>query len=155
MILRNLFNKGVISDVEAEAMLEETAITGREHFLIQQIKAIPVLSGKEGADEFQENSSKMLAVEIPFMWGWSHAYAKTSTKLTTPPSMRASVHMIKYLMMHHEFGFKQARAEASEMDKMWNAADPLFDAISQRGEQSFSEPNLPWLGHVIAALLKS
>ncbi len=61
--------------------------------------------------------------------------------------------MIEYLMKHHGFDFQRARAEASALDAMWNEADPLFDAIRQRGEESYANPEAPLLGEVILSLI--
>ena len=46
-------------------------------------------------------------------------------------------------MKHHSFDFQRARAEASALDSMWNEADPLFEAISRRGEESYTKPDEP------------
>lgn len=135
-------------------MLSAAVIQGRRQFLVQQLLAISVVSDTPGVDEFQDNPEKMLAVELPFMWGWNYAYAKAAGKWPTSPSMRTSAQMIKYLMDHHEFDFEEARREASTLDKLWNEADPLFEAISKHGEESFSNPNSPYLGHIISVLLE-
>ena len=96
----------------------------------------------------------MLAVELPFIWGWHYAYAKAAGEWPTTPSQRASIQMIDFLMKHHSFDYQRARAEVSVLDSMWNEADPLFEAISRRGEESHAKPDEPILAQVISKLLE-
>ena len=144
---KKLFGKG--QDKASAKMVDDAVAKARNHILAQQLRAVSFLSGIDGAGEFQDNPEKMLAVELPFMWGWHHAYAKAAGEWPTTPSMRASIQMTDYLMKHHSFDFQRARAEASALDLMWNEADPLFEAISKRGEESYAKPNEPILGQDI------
>jgi cytochrome c556 len=152
MIWRKLFGKG--QDKASAKMLDDAVEKARNHILAQQLRAVSFLSGINGAGEFQDDPEKMLAVELPFMWGWHHAYAKAAGEWPTTPDMRASIQMTDYLMKHHSFDFQRARAEASALDSMWNEADPLFEAISQRGEESYAKPDEPILGQVISKVIE-
>jgi hypothetical protein len=152
MIWKTLFGKG--QDKASAQMLEDAVANAREHILAQKLRAVFFLSGVAGADAFQDDPEKMLAVELPFMWGWHHAYAKAAGEWPTSPSMRASIQLTDYLMKHHSFDFQRARAEAAALDAMWNQADTLFEAISQRGEESYDNPDEPILAQVISKVIR-
>lgn len=134
MKLPKLFRKK--ESARASAMMSDASEKARNHYLKQQIRAIAVLSGIEGADAFQDDPNAMLAVELPFVWGWHFAYAEQAGDWPTSPSMRASIHMVRYMMDHHEFDLQRARAEMTSLHEMWDEADPLFEAIQQRGVKS-------------------
>jgi len=151
MIWKKLFGKG--RDKASAKMLDDAVKKARKHIIMQRLHAMNFLYGTNGADEFQGDPEKMLAVELPFMWGWHYAYAKAAAEFPTTADMRASAQMILYLTEHHSFNFKRARAEASALDSMWNQADPLFEAISQTGEESYAKPDEPLLGYIISKVI--
>ncbi len=88
-------------------------------------------------------------LEYAFMWGWYHEYAKAAGEWPATPSMRATLHMIEHLMKRSGFSFKDARAEASALDAMWNEADPLCDAVIKCGAKSFHQPDHAWYSYVL------
>lgn len=151
--MKKLFAKD--QDKASAAMLDDAVEKARNHILAQEWLAVAFLSGINGADEFQDDPEKMLAVELPFVWGWHHAYTKAAGEWPTTPSMRATIQMIDYLMKHYLFDFQRARVEASALDSMWNEADPLFEAISARGGESYAKPDEPILGWVISKMVSS
>jgi hypothetical protein len=144
---------GKKEDPRIDAMMDDASQKARHHYLAQQIMAISELSGIEGADDFQDDPNSMLAIELPFMWGWHFAYAEQAGEWSTSPSMRASVHMIRYMMDHHEFDLQRARAEAASLDLGWNEADPLLEAVQERGIESYANPEEPALGQIIAQFI--
>ncbi len=92
----------------------------------------------------------MLAIELPFMWGWYLGFAEDQGEWPTTPDQRATVHMIQYCMDHHGMNFEHARAEGSSLDQMWNEADPLFEAFRKKGQEAYRNPQEPLLAQVIA-----
>ena len=150
MKLPKIFNK---KNPALDRMLEDASYRGRRHYLEQGIRATLALSGVNGADDFLDDTELMLGVEGPFMWGWHLAYAEEAGEWPTTPDMRASVHMIRYLMDHHGFDFKTAKADVQSLDRSWNAAEPLFEAIQNCGRESFSQPEEPFLAHVVSPII--
>lgn len=148
MRLPKLFSKR--RDPRTEAMMQEASTLGRQSFLQQQARAISALSNVSGADEIQDNPNEMLAIELPFMWGWYLAFAEDQGEWPTTPDQRATAHMIRYCMDHYGMDFDQARAEGSSLDQMWNEADPLFEAFRKKGQEAYLDPQEPLLAQVIA-----
>lgn len=132
--------------------MREASTRGRQSFLEQQLRGVAALSDIAGADEIQDNPNDMLAIELPFMWGWYLAFAKDQGEWPTTPDQRATLHVIQYCMDHHGMQFDQARAEGASLDQMWNEADPLFEAFQEKGQEAYRFPDELSLAQVIAHL---
>ncbi|WP_417204955.1 hypothetical protein [Antarctobacter sp.] len=130
-------------------MIQEASTLGRRAFLVQEMLAITSLSTVKGAKEILDNPHHMLAIELPFMWGWFEAFAEIQGEWPTSPDQRATVHIIRYCIDHHEMDFNQACAEGNYLDQMWNEEDPLFEAFRQRGRKAFKEPRREILAQAI------
>lgn len=136
----------------AEAMLAETSEKGIEHFDMQLMRAATdarLVDAEPGEISGILENDKLLGIELPFMWGWNHAFADQAGDWPTTSSQRATLQMMRYMMDRHRFDFPRARAEAKVLDDLWNEKDPLFDAIQQQGFESFYRPNDPLLADVI------
>lgn len=128
--------------------IEKAANTGRNAFLTQQMRAIPILSQEGGS--FFDDDKKMEPVELFFMWGWYYAWAEA--KKDDDPPISACQNMIFYLVHWHDYAYQDALSEVKDMYDTWNADDPLCEAIRKRGGKSFEEPEYPHLGEVINVL---
>jgi len=112
------------------------------------------LSTVKGAGEILDNQQDMMAIELPFMWGWFEAFAEDRGEWPTTPNQRATLHTKQYCLDHHEMDFDQARAEGVSLDQMWNEADPLFEALRKRGRDTYKEPHRAILAEVIAQIAR-
>lgn len=130
--------------------MRDASALGRSAFLEQQMLAIAPLSTVKGAKEILDSPQDMLAIELPFMWGWFEAFAEDQGEWPTTPDQRATVHIMQYCMDHLEMDFDQARAEGVSLDQMWNEADPLFETLRKRGRDAYKEPRCAVLAQVIA-----
>lgn len=90
-----------------------------------------------------------------FLWGWYYEFAKQSGDWPTSPSARASFHLANHLVRGNGYNFKEAREVSASIDQMWNAADPLAEAIFSYGERSFHEPDHTWLLHVLREIARA
>jgi hypothetical protein len=136
----------------ATKMVEEASQLGRSRFLEQQLRAVTGLSRVEGAGDIHHNPEHMLAIELPFMWGWFHAYAELQGDWPTTPDQRATLHIIQYCIDHHGMGFDQARAEGASLDQMWNEAHPLFEALRKSGREAYHQPEKSTFANVITQI---
>tara|TARA_R110000796_G_scaffold238695_1_gene359128 strand:+ start:700 stop:1173 length:474 start_codon:yes stop_codon:yes gene_type:complete len=150
MNFRKMFSKK--DTTAASKMMEDASYRGRRHYLEQEILATIELSGDSGRDDFLDDAELRLELEEWFMWGWYFAYAEEAGEWPTPPDMRAGAHMLKYLMDHHGFDFKAAKVDVQSLDRNWNAAEPLFEAVQNKGRESFYQPEVPFLAHMVSAL---
>ncbi|MEM8792982.1 MAG: hypothetical protein AAGE80_15285 [Pseudomonadota bacterium] len=135
--------------------MREASTLGRRAFLQQQLIATAPLSGDHGAEEILDNPQDMLTIELAFLWGWFVAFAEDQGEWPTSPEQRATLHIIQYCMDHHGMNLDQARAEGADVDRMWNQAEPLFDAIERRGREAYQEPSRAVLAQVIASIADS
>ncbi len=51
---------------------------------------------------------------------------------------RISLHLMDWLTQYRGYSLEAARTEIFALDKLYNEADPLFDAISNSGKKAYS-----------------
>lgn len=96
----------------------------------------------------------VLQIELQFLWGFFHEYVKTR-RFPTNGFDRISLHLIHHLIHFQNLTLDDSRQRVSEIDRAYNSADRLFEAISELGKRRFHGDESVSILMCVQALRKS
>lgn len=94
----------------------------------------------------------MRSIEFQFLWGVFHEFVQEYPDLPTNGFDRIKLHLISRLMDAHGQSFEAARHYANSVERLYNEADELFDAMADAGKNAYRDGRPGRLSAIVRAL---